>query len=279
MTALRSIQTNNLPRIDRDPGRKPELEWLPIRQLVIDGDYQRPLERTNWTQIKKIAASFDWAHFTPVVVARLGDDLFSVIDGQHRCHAAKLIGVVEVPCVIHDLTQQQQARAFAAINGQVTAVSSFHLYRAALAACEPWAVTAEKVVADAGCRLMTFHASAANKKPGEVYSVQLIKKHVESGHGANVTAVLRAMWSSPSAQTPQLWTNDIMSPLLVLAQDNPRLLKRGMGAFLAENCPAKTRQGAAKMRAMDAYRDKTLRELFNKLLHAQLTKWMAEGMR
>ena len=274
MSNLRPIEVLAGERFQKAPGVAPEMAWLYLSDLVIDGDFQRPLERGNWTQIRKIAKGFDWAHFTPVVVAQIGDDRYSVIDGQHRCHAAMMVGVKSVPCIIHQLTTQQQARAFSAINGQVTAVSAFHLYRAALASCEPWAVTAQKVVADAGCELMVYYASASHKKPGQIYSIQLIRKTIEAGHAATITPILSALWQSPNSDRRHIWNNSVLEPCFLIIRENPRALRRDLGAFFKENCPERTLEAVAKMRATEAYRDTSARKLFNRVLQAQLTRWL-----
>lgn len=82
----------------------------------------------------------------------------------------------EFPAVAVQVGRAEQSRAFAWVNSQTIKVSAFHVLKAALTAEEDWALRADRAVSDAGCRLMTYHASAANKKPGEVYCVTLIRR-------------------------------------------------------------------------------------------------------
>jgi hypothetical protein len=261
----------------RNVGPQPDLEWLPLSKLVIDNDFQRPLARANWTTIQKIADAFNWSHFTPVVVAPVGDGRFSVIDGQHRSHAARLIGATDVPCMIVQLTVSQQADAFATINGQVTAVTPYHIYRAALVARAPWAIACQQVVADANARLMTFNKSSREKKPGEVYCVSLIRKHVEAGRGGMVTSVLKSLWAAPNFEDALTWSATTLSPLLFVIQEHPRAHRHDLAPFIAANDPLKVQRKVDRMMASDQYRGKSRVVLMQGIWKALLNKWLVEG--
>ena len=192
-------------------GARPEQCWLPLTKLLVDGDFQRPLGRGNWNNIQKIADAFDWNHFTPVIVSPIGDGFYSIIDGQHRCHAARLRGVAEVPCLVVQMTVAQQAAAFAAINGQITAITPLNIFRAALVARAPWAIACDQVVSDAGAKLMKSNASTPSKKAGEVYCIMLIRAHVDAGRGAMVTKGLQAIWSAPNKGDIALWSDRFLA--------------------------------------------------------------------
>ena len=59
-----------------EPQNVPILDWVDLDRLSIDEDYQRPLATRNWSNIRRIAGAFDWARFTPVMVAPMeGGDL------------------------------------------------------------------------------------------------------------------------------------------------------------------------------------------------------------
>lgn len=277
MTEYRPIDIADRKSIKRDPGEAPRMQWLKLDTIVIDGDFQRPLAPANWTAIGKIAAGFSWAHFTPVIVAPVGDGRFSVIDGQHRCHAARMCGLPEVPCMIVDLTIAQQAAAFTAINAQVTAVSSFHIFRAGLVAREPWAIACDQVCKDADARLMTYHASAAAKKGGEIFCITLIRRHVEAGRGAMVTHGLKAIWSSASAKESRIWSEIILSPWLMTLQETPRAQQRDLGPFLAQHDLLRIERKVKGMMAKDQYAGHSKRVLMQKVIGKLLTVWLQEG--
>lgn len=128
----------------------PEVDFINISDLVIDDSYQRSIERRGWTNIRNIALNFDWAKFSPLMVSRRQYGKFAIIDGQHRAHAAKLCGIVVVPALVSNLTMPQEASAFSWINGAVTALTPNQIFRAALAACESWAVQCDAVVKRGG---------------------------------------------------------------------------------------------------------------------------------
>lgn len=211
---------SELRRIDlggraRTPGRKaepPVMRWLPIDLLRLDDSYQRPLGKGNWKHIEAIAAEFDWKHFSPILAAPIDFGLFAIIDGQHRCHAAMLRGFDQVPAMVVPMSHPEQARAFARVNGQVTAITVFHVYKAALAAAEPWALDARGAVEAAGCRLMTHNASTPSKKPREVYPIGLIRELVEAGRGEMVTAVLTAIAGSRVGGDAFAYSNPVLKP-------------------------------------------------------------------
>lgn len=153
------------------PGSAPQLAWIEIEKLVVDDGYQRELTAHNWRAIRKIAAQFHWSKFSPVFVAPIEGGLYAIIDGQHRTHAAAICGIVQVPCQIVQMTQGEQAAAFAAVNGLATKVTAGQIYKAALAAGEGWAVSLRQIAEDGGCRLMMSAGSSLTKKPGQIFGV------------------------------------------------------------------------------------------------------------
>lgn len=273
----RPITRGDEKRVKVDPGARPDFAWLPLGKLVIDEDFQRPLGRVNWTAIRKIAKRFNWAEFGCLDVAPVGDWFFSIIDGQHRSHAALIAGITDVPCLVKQLDRQQQARAFAAINGQVTAISKFHVYRAALVAVEPWAIAAQQCVAAAGCELMTYHPTASDKKPRQIYTVGLIRQQVEARRGALVTHALSALANAPYADTVNLWSERFIRPWMIVLQDNPRALRRDLTQFVATHDLIKTGRAVDRLLTTEKYRDQRRAKLFTATLAAQLNKWVATG--
>ena len=69
MEHFRTIDIGTRPKITGHVEAEPPLEWVPIKSLVIDGAYQRPLLTANWKAITAIATAFTWARFTPVLLS------------------------------------------------------------------------------------------------------------------------------------------------------------------------------------------------------------------
>ena len=211
-----------------DPGAAPILQWVDIASLVIDDSYQRDLKRGNWTAIRSIARGFSWSRFSPVFVAPVEGGRFAIIDGQHRTHAAAMCGFEQVPCQIVQMGHQEQAASFAAVNGFVTKVTLWNIYKAALAAGESWAVDCDKVCRDAGCQLMTANATTDDKKPGEIYAIALIRTPVAAGQADSVTMALSGVRRSQFGKSAEAYSNEILKPLIAAACDRPWLAKAGV---------------------------------------------------
>lgn len=231
---LRAIDVADMAAVDRpDPGPAPELVWLAVTDLVVDETYQRPLLSRNIRAIRKIAGAFDWARFQPIQAAPLGDGRYAVVDGQHRAHAAALAGIARIPASVCVLTPGRQAAAFAAVNTQRTNVTQLDLFRAALAAGDEWAILCARVVADAGCRLMTSNRSALNRKPREIYAVSLIRDHVNAGRPDVVRSGLSLLSGSPRGDTPFLYQAKVLKAWLGVLADDPGGRDRDLAGFLA----------------------------------------------
>lgn len=237
---LRPINIEGRATVTANPGPAPMLQWVPVDRLVIDEDYQRPLGRANWTAIQKIAANFAWSRFHPLLVAPIEGGRFAVIDGQHRAHAAMLCGIPEVPAVAVMVGVVEQAKAFAWVNSQAIRVSVFHIYKAALASGEDWAVRADAAVSAAGCRLMTLHASSAHKKPGEIYCLGVIRKAIEAGHDTAVTAALAAICEVPRlGGSAASFTDYLLQPWIGAVAAQPVRSVNVLSAALSSRNPFK----------------------------------------
>ena len=194
MTMFRHVEASPKDRPGKvDAGPAPMLQWIRIDKLVVDDTYQRELKFGNWKAIRRIADNFLWSRFSPVFVAPVEGGRFAIIDGQHRTHAAAMCGFAEVPCQVVQMSVEEQAAAFAAVNGLVTKVTTWQIYKAAHAAGEEWAMKIASCAEEAGCKVMFRNASSWAKKPGEIYAINQFKEIVEAFSPGPVTAALRIM--------------------------------------------------------------------------------------
>jgi hypothetical protein len=233
---MRSITVTGQKRPAQvDAGPAPMLQWIRIEHLVVDESYQRELGAANWKAIQRIAAQFRWSRFSPVFVAPIEGGRFAIIDGQHRTHAAAICGMAEVPCQVVQMTVEEQAASFAAVNGLVTKVTLWQIFKAALAAGQPWAVACEKICADGGCRLMTSNRPTEQKKPGQIFALALIRRYYERGAGLMVTLALKSLRASEIGAEAASYANDLLRPWLDAVVDRPWLADvNGLAAFLDE---------------------------------------------
>ena len=191
---LRTVELAGRPMVEPVAQAAPQLMWVKLADLVVDEAYQRPLARNNWASIERIAAHFRWSRFSPVLVAPIPGGRFAIVDGQHRAHAALMCGFDSVPAMVVPMEPAEQAGAFTWVNGQVTRVTPGQVFKAALAAGEAWAVDCREAVAAGGCTLMASHQKRVeDKKPGHLFCIGLVRKHVMGGTAWAVTAGLRAI--------------------------------------------------------------------------------------
>jgi hypothetical protein len=174
MRAISTVGLTDCPK--SSSGATPLLQWVAIRDLIVNGSYQRDMSPKSRRNITRIAENFRWTFFAPVVVAPVEDGKFAIIDGQHRTTAAALCGIESVPCQIVVAEECEQAAAFKAINADTTPVSPVALYAAALAAGEAWAVELDHVCACADVELLRVLPKGGRLKPGQTVAVSALRR-------------------------------------------------------------------------------------------------------
>ncbi|QOZ25309.1 DUF6551 family protein [Bradyrhizobium sp. CCBAU 51753] len=165
-----------------DAKEKPRLFWIAITNLRVDERYQRKIVgRASEKSVLSIAENFSWAKFAPVVVAEIDGDeeLFAVIDGQHRTTAAALRGIRDVPCLVMKAGFADQADAFAAINGGVTAISTMQLYHARVAAGDAESVALHEACRDGGVTICRYPIPAADIRVGETLAAARLARQLK----------------------------------------------------------------------------------------------------
>lgn len=237
------------PAVPQDQAM-PILQWVDLDNLVIDTRYQRELGPRNRQAIQAIANGFDWMQFSPVLVAPAEGGRFAVIDGQHRVHAAAICGLTRVPAQIVMASAQQQARAFAGVNGAVTRITAHHVYRAALAAHEGWALRCRDVVEAAGCSLATFNPSSKAEKPQVIYQIGNVRQMiVDRGQADALGAVLRGIVAYDTTGRVPLYSDYILRPMVQALHGAPALARMDVAAFCAAFDPFKVLNRVAQLRA------------------------------
>ncbi len=270
----RAIETAAPVSVDLSGQSAPMLDWLRIADLVLDDRYQRPLERANWALIKKIAQDFRWSRFAPVLVAPLEGGRFAIVDGQHRAHAAQLVGLERIPAQIVQMDLRMQADAFAWVNGHVRAVTKHALYKAALAAGEPWALAARDAVEAGGCRLMTSNAEGGRKKPGQVYCIGLIRRLVDQGCGSVVRVGLRAIRDSDMGEIGDAYCGPMLAIWFEVLASNQRFLRGDLTGFLNRYDLLAFRDRALEVRREPLHMGKSAKDIMVPALIEKLREHM-----
>lgn len=189
-----------ISKVEQNAGKPPSLEWLPLSQLGVDDEYQRPINSRGIKTIERIAAEFRWSRFSPVIVTPVGADKFAVIDGQHRATAALSQGFERVPCYIVSVNPQEAASVFAAVNGVVTPMSAQAVFKAARAGGEKWAVEIDKACSKAGVRPLTFPLRKSRMKTGDTLAIGTLRG-IHQRHGVkHLTVTLRCLMAFQDSQ-------------------------------------------------------------------------------
>lgn len=192
------------PPTPHDPGKKPELGWLPVAKLSVDERYQRNIESARSRKlIDSIELRFNWSAFQAIVVTDAPDGGWAVIDGQHRIAAAKRLGYLHVPAVIvKALSVAEQAAIFVQANQDRVSVNSITLHHARVTANDRRGVVVAKILKDAGLAVPRTMVVAKALKPGEVTAVAaiewIVKNFDERVAALAVQAVADVYRNSPS---------------------------------------------------------------------------------
>lgn len=210
----------------------PQLLWVDLAETVIDDAYQRGLTPNGRRHIQRMADDWDWKKYQPILVAPTTGGRFAIVDGQHRAHAAALVGLGKLPAMSVAMTTSEQAAGFAAVNRDRIKLGLPNIYRAELAAGAAWAVEACRAVTAAGCTLLPYAPSAAMRRPGDVTAHALIRAMVDNGEAEAVTAGLRAIRSSiqGSAGT-DAYDGRILKAWIPVIAENQRFMSLPLSAL------------------------------------------------
>lgn len=203
-------------------GSPPILRWLPVSSLRIDPKYQRDILDRGKANIAQISRNFDWSKFGTVIVAPAGS-FFAIIDGQHRTTAAHLCGIEHVPCQIIEATPEEQAAAFAAINGNTTTLTPMQIFHAKLAAGDTEAIAVNKACEAAGVRILKFPVPADKIGPAQTMAVGTLRM-AHKRHGAAILAVALSCLSKTRAGNPGMFRQQIITALCAVLARKPDLV-------------------------------------------------------
>jgi hypothetical protein len=157
-------------------GAPPVLQWLPISELVVDPAYHQSIGTRGRRIVNRIARTFCWSSFAPVVVAPLTTAKFVIIDGELRTTAAALIGFDTVPCQIVTAAKAEQSAARRAINGLARRASRMALHAVAAGSGELDAVQLAEVCARADVELLRYPVAVERQVPGQTMAIGAIAR-------------------------------------------------------------------------------------------------------
>jgi len=225
---MRPISTQGLEKpTGVDAGAVPMLQWLKIEDLLVDPTYQRPIVGQGRRNVIRIAQSFSWSCFSPVIVSPIEGGKFAIIDGQHRTTAAALAGFDSVPCQVIIAAQEDQAIAFKAINGVTVPISPMALYSAAVVAREPWAVEVADVCLRADVELLRYPLPVERQHAGQTMAVGAIARCLNRYGQATLITALQCV-TQTNNNLPGALTARVIRALCEVLHNNPQWRDSGL---------------------------------------------------
>ncbi len=207
------------PTPSRSLGARGELVWLPLSHLRIDVSYQRSIFASGRSNIRRMIEEFSWEKFGVLDVARRAKDVYAVIDGQHRATAALCHGgIVEVPCLVLQRSLEEEARAFAAINHNVTRINPLQSFRAAFVGGDPEAIAVMVACSEAAVTIARRPVPIEQLAPGETCALAAVRRsYKRDGTKLLVTALLVCRATDPMSGLPGI----AVEALCEMAREHP----------------------------------------------------------
>lgn len=158
------------------PDLEGELAYLELGDLFIDPKYQRPIGPRGEKNIRQVIENFSWSLFSPIVVGRRERGKFAIIDGQHRAIAALTHGgITKIPALIINGDASDEAKAFAVINGAVTAIQPTHIWHARVVAGDVDAIRLQRVFDKMNVTILKSPKTEDKMEIGETVAIDAIE--------------------------------------------------------------------------------------------------------
>lgn len=164
------------------------VELIPTA-LIQTGTYQREVAPHR---AARIAAEFNQAKLGVLVVNRRADGTYTILDGQHRLAAIRILGIPDARCIVMDgLSEAEEADYFRFQNENVRSLTYYDLYNAGVCAGDLHYTTMRDILAKHGYRVRK------SGRPNGIAAVEALTKIVQLyGFEAleNLLALTRATW-------------------------------------------------------------------------------------
>jgi hypothetical protein len=195
---LKFRPTDPLPA--KDIGEPGELKWIEIGKLVVDASYQRDILADGKTNVRRVIEEFAWIRFAPLVVSQRPGGRYAIIDGQHRATAAKLHPKIsKLPCYVVDCDLAEEARAFAAINGNLTRPNPLQIFHARLVAGDASAKRIRDICERAGVSVPRNILQVT--RPGQTLAIGTLQSCAKTHGEAVLTQALQLITRTGDGNT------------------------------------------------------------------------------
>ena len=178
-------------------------ELIPIKNLVSNQDYQRPLSESH---IRKALEEFDVYQINPVKVSRR-DGINYVFDGQHTIEiVASESGSRETPvwCMVYELKYTEEAHIFADQQKHVKSLIPYETFNAHIEAGDAKQLMIKSIVESYGLRI------SSSQQPNSVCAVSTLERIYDKYGQSVMNTTLRLAVATWEGETNSLSGNMLM---------------------------------------------------------------------
>ena len=161
---------------------------IPIDSLAINSKYQRDLSMEH---VKKLAKNWNDEECDELRVCYHEDeDIFYVIDGNHRREAAALIGKRSLPCkILVGKTEIEEAKLFADQDRLKRKLTPYDRFKGNLAGNDPAAHRLQNLCDKYGIRIMKY----AQRSTGALNSLSTAYSYMEKGQDEKLDWIFKVV--------------------------------------------------------------------------------------
>lgn len=216
--------------IPEEKPRRWSLGLVRVAGLKVDPSYH-DTQRYSRVRAERIAAEWDLEKAGTVTVSERADGSQWLIDGQHRCSAARICGIDFLPGqIFHGLSVSEEAAIFYGLSDFVRLRPEFQ-WRARLVAQEPVAVAITRAMEAAGVRFASGGSSKGD--PRATRSFGAVTLLYDEGLLGETLSLIRSVWPEDAHGLDAIVLYGIGS-FIAVYRNHPRFVRARLAAKLAE---------------------------------------------
>jgi hypothetical protein len=213
-------------------GDCPELNWIAITDLVVACGGEKEVDGPSHLTIKRIADTFSWSCFAPVIVTPTEAGKFVIIDGFRRVTAAAVVGFDAVPCQIVTADPDQLAVASKVLNGGSRPNSRMASHAVKLAYSEPTALRLSQICERAGVQLLRYPVPIDRQAAGQTMAIAAMSQCLTRHGEATLITALHCVTQTTNNH-PGLLTGRMIKALCAVLDGDHDLRDRGLALLEA----------------------------------------------
>lgn len=161
--------------------------FLPLNQIVFNP--KQPRKNIDLTELDELATSIkEHGILQPIIVRKVDSNIYQIVAGERRCHAARKAGLMEIPALIKKYTECDALEVGIIENIQRKELNSLEEAEAYCKLVEEHAHTQESLARRLGkSRSHIANTMRLSKLPDEVKAL-LQQNKLSAGHGRAIAS-------------------------------------------------------------------------------------------